>query len=999
MRYLLLLFILFTGTLANGQNNWDKKVGIKTVNIQVEVNDLLASTTYEFEFINPQHTVVEGLYTFKLLPDQLVTAMQLELDGKYREATIEEKWKANNAYREIVGKRIDPALLTKDYNNEYRLNVYPMPANGTRKVKITIDEVLPVQAGRLVYSLPLAITDIVREGKIELLLKDKAHIKLSPEYEWNDQRQIVVDNNTLIGKNIFSMEVPGLVFIATDEGVMGRMVRKNEQILVGKLNRLLVLWDASASMKSRNASREISYLQKFIKLHKPESVRFIVFSDTIKEQKIFNDPVSKEKAIEKYLLQLTYDGATSYKTLNMFKGYADYTLLFSDGQVSLEKDIEAYRGGPVNAITGNYSNVENLKTFTSLAKDAVVSISSGNIDSMITAQALQYVTLSLPADCVVKTMMNDIVYFITDKNAPGIVSRQNGLVLYDKQYFNKLNTILELNRLQKKSRHYNYNELLKFGIRFRVVTPHTAFIVLERLEDYIKYDIAVPPDMYEAAAKANYSHTQDKYRYMEENEKLNLLNKVINAFNSRYQKAIPPVDVLPDNFKTGVTVPSAVENSRQMVLRGLSGRVSGLHISTELDESVVVVAKSSVTGAVARRTEDIFTSAQSIEQVLQGRVAGVNVTGVNAGFSNNTTVNIRGATTGPLWVLDNIPIDGNINDYVIGADIDYIQVLKSTAETSIWGSRGAGGVILVVTKKGPGKRFFNTRPYRLSDMEDEDYLQELKNADNKWETYNRLRRTYDKHVSFFIDVADYLYNIGMKKEARNIILNAIEAGNNQLAKASVAQVFASWGEYGRAIELYEQLLEPGTGIRRQLAWSYYRAGDVEKATGILYALITEPVKENEWIDGRAVFLQDLLGMVSISGGGINPVAGLHDAGVVADIRVVISSAEPIEAALVRSPGDYKFSAIDKLPHYIFRNGDFISDYIIYQAAKGVYRFRIKYNDYPYYYDNSRPDIAPQTVQVFIYRNYGKPNQTIEQQNISIDNQQGEFEILHFKWPE
>lgn len=999
MRYLLLLFILFTGALANGQNNWDKKVGIKTVNIQVEVKDLLASTTYEFEFINPQNTIVEGLYTFKLLPDQVVTAMQLELDGKYRDATIEEKWKANTAYREIVGKRIDPALLVKDYNHQYRLNIYPMPANGTRKIKITIDEVLPVQDGRLVYSLPLAITDIVREGKIELLLKDKAHIKLSSEYEWNDQRQIVVDNNTLIGKNIFTMEVPGLVFIAGDTGVIGRLVRTKEHSLPGRLNKLLIMWDVSASMKSRNLHKEITYLQKFIKLHKPETVRFLVFSDKVHEEKIFDHPYSKAKNIEKYLRQLTYDGATSYKALNMFEVDVDYTLLFSDGEVSLEKNIKPYRG-PIKAITTGYANVEKLKAFTCLTKDAVVNIASGDLDSMITRQSLQYAAQDLPVNYEVKTIINDIVYVIPGENITAVNQEQGGLTRYDKSYFNKLNIILTLNDLQKAPWYQQYKTLLKFGIEFRVVTPHTAFIVLERLEDYIKYDIAVPPDMYEAAAKVNYTHTQHKYIYTEQAEKLKQLNRVIEAFNKKYNKMLPAVEELPARFQNSGTgsFSQLAGNNLPVSIRGVSGSAAGLSINNELDESVVVTGyKVSGTKTVVGRTGDVFTSAQTIEQALQGRAAGVQVSGASAGFFNNATVSIRGAVRGPLWVLDNIPVDGNINDYVIGSDIDYVEVLKSPFETAVWGSRGADGVILVFTKKGKSQNYVNTRPYRLSDMEDEDYLQELKSAANKIDTYNELRKTYSEHVGFFIDVADYFYSIGLKEEARRIILNAIEAGNNQLAKATVAQVFAAWGEYGQAIEFYEQLIEPGAGIKRLLAWCYYRNGNVEKAINILYDLITEEVLGNEWLEVRAVFLQDLMGMVNVNAGKIEPVAGLDVTGAVADIRVVISTEEPIESVSVRKPGDYTFQKIDWTPHFLFRTGDFAYDFMLSEATKGTYKFRIKYNDYRYYYNYSRPDIAPKTVQVFIYRNYGKPNQTIEQQNISIDNQSGEFEIMRFNW--
>lgn len=119
--------------------------------------------------------------------------------------------------------------------------------------------------------------------------------------------------------------------------------------------------------------------------------------------------------------------------------------------------------------------------------------------------------------------------------------------------------------------------------------------------------------------------------------------------------------------------------------------------SRMLDEVVVVgygvQKKSNITGAIASiKPAEYKDTGLSATDLLQGRVAGVNVT--------NGDIIIRGAASingsGPLWIVDGVPSDAapNVND------IESFEVLKDAASTAIYGARAAGGVILVTTKKG-----------------------------------------------------------------------------------------------------------------------------------------------------------------------------------------------------------------------------------------------------------------------------------------------------------
>ena len=104
-------------------------------------------------------------------------------------------------------------------------------------------------------------------------------------------------------------------------------------------------------------------------------------------------------------------------------------------------------------------------------------------------------------------------------------------------------------------------------------------------------------------------------------------------------------------------------------------------------------------------SEDIAKNpGQPIEAVLAGRFPGVTV---ERGPNGGILVRIRGTTTingstAPLYVLDGVPItpaaDGSLEG-INPEDIQSIEVLKDAVSTSMYGSRGANGVIVIKTKK------------------------------------------------------------------------------------------------------------------------------------------------------------------------------------------------------------------------------------------------------------------------------------------------------------
>jgi TonB-dependent starch-binding outer membrane protein SusC len=150
----------------------------------------------------------------------------------------------------------------------------------------------------------------------------------------------------------------------------------------------------------------------------------------------------------------------------------------------------------------------------------------------------------------------------------------------------------------------------------------------------------------------------------------------------------------------------------------------------DLGEVVVVgygvTKKSDLTGSVSSIKQEDFNNLSSAtpEQLIQGRISGVQITQNNGEPGSGSQIRIRGASTirsgqQPLYVIDGIPLDmstsspdgpsaagiGNSQatnplNFINPSDIESFDILKDASATAIYGSRGANGVVLITTKKG-----------------------------------------------------------------------------------------------------------------------------------------------------------------------------------------------------------------------------------------------------------------------------------------------------------
>jgi TonB-dependent SusC/RagA subfamily outer membrane receptor len=1084
MRLLFTVFLLSTCLLLTAQVKpslpvkttvqprvFDGKMILQRCSVAVKTDGITAVTFIELEFYNNRDTEIEGLYRFELRNGQVVTDFQLDLNGTYREGSIEEKWKASNAYNTIVGKRVDPALLTRDYDNHYSLRIYPVPAKQTRKVTITLHEVLPHTAEGKTYLLPFKNADTTAAFMFR--------------FEAMNQPEQPVIRSSSFSEGIFSPIQNGYLSAAAYRSVVLNkaievlLPSQKEQLLLVKpvadkfhfaldLHKefaqyysispktVTVFWDASSSSSNRDTKKEISFLKQYLLFHKTETVTIIPFRHKPFDTVLYRVNNKTMQQLDHYLSNLQYEGATGFGRLNLSTVKAGAVLLFSDGYSTYGKSkpnegtvlVYAIHSAPADVehlkkIVGNGGAVIHLQKLTisqaiekaSLAERMLLRVESASGKTIIESSlpdkidkpVLIYGTMHAPTDTLHLYYGNSLS-----------ISNTELVILSSSQEFSSagIDRLPMLMRYRQMQENRNWNDVLDFGLDERVVTQQTAFIVLERVEDYIRYNIKPSKDLEEECRRLNYvkKDTRIQRRSLQEQPTEINFNSLVAVYNQRiknwdatasglnYQPMPKPVPV-PAAQMQELPVPD--NGNATTVQQALQGRAAGISIepSSALSEVVVIgyssARKRDVTGSVAYiQQRDVFQGYTNLGDVLAGRVAGLQVMNNGAAPGSAPDIRIRGASSlgasaQPLYVIDGVPVVAETLQQVLNInDIESVTVLKDASAAALYGSRGANGVIVIQMKKGRNYNpyYYSNRKYKLSEQEDVEYMQEMKETDlkNKLSKYKELKVTYGNSAAFHTDMAEHFFACGLNKEALNVLMSAMEfVPNDFFTQRTAAFILERWKQYSEAEELLTDLLSEHASelyLYRDLAWVYYQQQKYQQAVDLLYKGINVNFGSDETRQAglKAVLLNDMNAMIELHRAtldlsAINPtlIKALS-----ADLLIVAEDNERSRLNLqINEPGVQSmvlyghpsknggFVTTEKNSEYIYGSASGIETYTIKTASKGKYKVTVNYYGGRSYYSTS-----PSYIRLCVFRNFGKPDQSIQVETIAMDNQYGEIEI-------
>ncbi|HEY2720184.1 MAG TPA: VIT domain-containing protein [Chitinophagaceae bacterium] len=1042
---------------------FDQPMKCNSINMSIQTDAFVATTFVEMEFYNPGEKEIEGLYRFHLDPGQIITDFQLELNGKYRDGSIEERWKARATYSSITGKRMDPALLQYEYDNNYRLNIFPVPAKGIRKITMTIEQLLRQTDEALIYTFPFYKTDTVSRFYININTNDGGFSpiikrgllagKISDTSSDKSRIRWQTEHFSLNGEIFFEVPLKGgkinycVNTIGRENYYALRLPSRASLKSVIQPKKVLVCWDVSGSRQNRNVKKEINFLRQYVSYYGVSRLIVMPFSYHVLDTVVFDLENNSSDKWESYIRSLNYDGATQLGCLDLSNADADAILLFSDGKNSYGRTMPNIGASLVYCVNSSVnSNTKHLEEITGSNGGQLVDLTKLTItEAVMRADSVHNWLLRISSQNQ-KITCDQLFPLSAEKDIllTGSIRDSNEIVTL---YYGHGNTITDtekiigsskgncaalaserinmLQRFQDIQKMYAWEDVLDFGLKEKIVTANTSYIVLEKAEDYMCYNIAPPKDLEEECRKLNYvkRNTRSYRQKLKELDEFDIIKNVAVSYNSMLRQLDKNVKIIQLDtleHQTPVSFQTSPESGPENELLGRVARLSFGSRVSDLQEVVVTgygsVLKENLTSSVSFYRGNQIQQGLSIEQNLAGKVAGISVFTTGNYFINQPNISIRGISSlpnnNPLYIIDGLPIQGNPNNYIDINNIESITVLKDAASTAIYGGNSGNGVILINSKRGRNYSYYNySGRYRLRDMEDIEYMQLLKSAksNERLLMYQGLRGEYGNEANFYFDVAQYFFEVGLKNDALPILLNAAEVSEgDESTLRAIAFVLESWKYFSEAINVYKSLVQSdpyNLHLRRDLAWAYYQNGNYQEAVNTLYQsiklnLLTD---ENSCRSFKAGILDDMNAIIAIKKSHLDismiPAELIKPLAV--DLKVMIegNGSESFGVTVVE-PGGAKCS----LEKPATRNGGYMNvsscpyfyhgsiDYQTKEALHGNYKIRVDYHDY-YYYSSERPSV----IRIVSFKNFGKADQSIDIDNVIMNNQNGDIEIGQVKW--
>lgn len=316
-------------------------IRLEQADVEVETIGGMARTTLTLTLRNPNDRLLEGSLEFPLQPGQRVAGFALNIDGAMRDAVPVPKERGRQVFESIERRNVDPALLEQVAGDHFRLRVYPIPARGTRSVRLMIDDTLRRDGDSWRLALPTALlADApgfalrVRGRKAPEVAGAFSGLRLRRDGDGFAAEVARADFDPLHGL--------ALRFLASASrqsyvGAHGdaRYVLAELPLAATSTRRALprdvgLLWDASASGRKRDHAGEFALLDRYFRAMGDGRVRLRLLRDTGEDAGSFEVRGGDWSALRKALSEVVYDGATDLADWAPAPGVGEY-LLVSDG--------------------------------------------------------------------------------------------------------------------------------------------------------------------------------------------------------------------------------------------------------------------------------------------------------------------------------------------------------------------------------------------------------------------------------------------------------------------------------------------------------------------------------------------------------------------------------------------------------------------------------------------------------------------------------------------
>ncbi|MRG99809.1 DUF2135 domain-containing protein [Xanthomonas sontii] len=320
----------------------ERPVELRTATVRAHAAAGLAETTVELEFFNPNARVLEGQLTFPLREGQQLSGFALDVDGQMRDAVPVPKARGRQVFEAVERRGVDPGLLEQTAGNQFRLRVYPLPAHGSRHVRLVYRESLQRTAAGWQWRLPLAYAVGARSLQVALSTQaapdERAAtpgMRLLPTADGGYAASWSGSPAQLPSELVLSLRASATPRVAT--GLHDGQRYFQALVPIADLHgprplpqRIGLLWDASGSARQRDIPAELALLQRYFAAVGTAQVDLIVLRDRAAAPRRFQVRNGDWSALKAALQAEQPDGASALGAWQPAAQVQEY-LLFSDG--------------------------------------------------------------------------------------------------------------------------------------------------------------------------------------------------------------------------------------------------------------------------------------------------------------------------------------------------------------------------------------------------------------------------------------------------------------------------------------------------------------------------------------------------------------------------------------------------------------------------------------------------------------------------------------------